>query len=217
MTTMNRSTRTLAIVALVAAVALAAPAVWAQKSQQKAGESIQQFRASVLGIKTGIDSTIEALNGVMQSASGGDTKTAVKKYSEQIKAMQKHIDKTKSYSEKMKAQGQAYFKEWEEKMGAVSNPEMKAKATERRAQLQAEYDKVQGNIAQAKETASNFWKDLQDLDKVYQADSSPNGIKGTADMVTKAGTDATTVKGFLDQVVAAVDKIMAEMGVAPEK
>jgi hypothetical protein len=213
----RRSTWGLAMVAVIAAVILAAPAARAQKSQKKAGESIQQFRAAVLGIKTDLDTTLESLNAVVQSAGGGDTKKAVTKYSDQIKAMQKQIDKTKSYSQKMKAQGQAYFKNWEEKMGAVSNPEMKARAAERRTQLQAQYDKVQANITQAKTIAARFWSDLKDLDKYYQADSSPNGITRSADLVTRTTADATTVRGFLDQVVAAVDAIMNEMGVAPAK
>jgi DUF2959 family protein len=219
MTTMTMKMRSggrLAIVAVVATMILAAPAVWAQKEQQKSAENIQQFRTSVLGIKTQIGTTIEALNGVVQSANGGDSKAAFKKYSDQIKAMDKQIQKTKGYAQKMKEQGAAYFKAWEEKMGAVSNEEMKAKAAARRAELQAQYDKIQAGIEEAKTNSGKFWQDLQDLQKYYASDLSPKGIAGSADLVTKTTADSKTIEGYMDQIVAGVDQVMAELGVAPK-
>src|SRR6185295_19723500 len=113
----------LAVLTAVATMTLVATAVWAQKAQQKAGEDIQGFRAGMVGIRAQIDTTLEALNGVVQSANGGDPKSAFKKYSDQIKNMDKQIEKTRSYRQKMQEQGQAYFKEWEAKMGAVTNEE----------------------------------------------------------------------------------------------
>jgi DNA repair exonuclease SbcCD ATPase subunit len=216
MTMKTRSGGRLAIVAVVATMILAAPAVWAQKEQQKSAENIQQFRASVVGIKTQIGTTIEALNGVVQSANGGDTKAAFKKYSDQIKAMDKQIQKTKGYAQKMKEQGAAYFKAWEEKMGAVTNEEMKAKAAARRTELQAQYDQIQAGIEEAKTNSGKFWQDLQDLQKYYASDLSPKGIAGTADLVTKTTADSKTIEGYMDKVVAGVDQVLAEFGVAPK-
>jgi hypothetical protein len=205
----------LAVVAVLAAFTFAAPAAFAQKQAQKAGENIQGFRSNVVEMKGQVGKTLEALNGVVASGNGGDSKAAFKKYSDEMKATQKQIDKTKSYAQKMKEQGQAYFKDWEEKMGTMTNPELKQKATARRAELQAEYEKIQGNITQAKETGSKFWKDLQDLQKYYATDLSPKGIAGSADMVTKANADGKVVDGLFDQVVAAVDQVLANMGMPP--
>jgi len=203
----------LAVLTAVATMTLVAPAVWAQKAQQKAGEDIQGFRAGMVGIRAQIDTTLEALNGVVQSANGGDPKSAFKKYSDQIKNMDKQIEKTRSYRQKMQEQGQAYFKEWEAKMGAVTNEELKAKAAARRTELQAQYEKISASVAQAKDDSAKFWQDLQDLQKYYASDLSPAGISGTAEMVAKASADGKTVQGYIDQAVAAVDKVMSEMGI----
>ena len=203
----------LAVLAVVATMALAAPAVQAQKSQAKAGEDIQGFRAGMVQIRAQIDTTLEALNGVVQSANGGDPKSAFKKYSDEIKKMDKQIQKTRSYRQKMHERGQAYFKDWEAKMGAVTNEELKARAAERRAALQAEYEKISASVEQAKENSGKFWQDLQDLQKYYASDLSPQGITATGEMVAKASTDGKTIQGYIDQVVAAVDKVMTEMGV----
>jgi len=203
----------LAVLTAVATMTLVAPAVWAQKAQQKAGEDIQGFRAGMVGIRAQIDTTLEALNGVVQSANGGDPKSAFKKYSDQIKNMDKQIEKTRSYRQKMQEQGQAYFKEWEAKMGAVTNEELKAKAAARRTELQAQYEKISASVAQAKDDSAKFWQDLQDLQKYYASDLSPAGISGTAEMVAKASADGKTVQGYIDQAVAAVDRVMSEMGI----
>jgi DNA repair exonuclease SbcCD ATPase subunit len=203
----------LAVLAVVVTMALATRAVWAQKAQQKAGEDIQGFRTGMVAIRAQIDTTLEALNGVVQSANGGDPKSAFKKYSDQIKNMDKQIQKTRSYRQKMQEQGQAYFKEWEAKMGAVTNEELKAKATARRAELQAQYEKISASVAQAKDDSAKFWQDLQDLQKYYASDLSPAGISQTAEMVAKASADGKTIQGYIDQAVAAVDKVMTEMGV----
>jgi len=203
----------LAVLTAVATMTLVAPAVWAQKAQQKAGEDIQGFRAGMVGIRAQIDTTLEALNGVVQSANGGDPKSAFKKYSDQIKNMDKQIEKTRNYRQKMQEQGQAYFKEWEAKMGAVTNEELKAKAAARRTELQAQYEKISASVAQAKDDSAKFWQDLQDLQKYYASDLSPAGISGTAEMVAKASADGKTVQGYIDQAVAAVDKVMSEMGI----
>ena len=207
----------LTVLALLAAFTFAAPAAWAQKQAQKAGENIQQFRGSVVAIRDDIDKTLEALSGVVKSADGGDPRAAFKTYSDQIKKMQKQIDKTKSYSQKMKDQGQAYFKDWEEKMGTVTNPDLKKRATERRIQLQAQYDKVSANAAQAKDNSAKFWRDLQDLEKYYASDLSPKGISGSASLVTQTTADGMVVKGYLDQITTAVDQVLTEMGLPAAK
>jgi septal ring factor EnvC (AmiA/AmiB activator) len=207
----------LAVLAVLAAFTLAAPAAWAQKKAQKAGENIQQFRSSVVAIRGEIDKTLESLNGVVKSANGGDPKSAYKNYNDQIKKMQKQIDKTKSYAQKMKEQGQAYFKDWEEKMGTVTNAELKQRATERRTQLQAQYERISTNTAQAKDNSAKFWRDLQDLDKYYASDLSPKGIAGSADLVTRTSADGASVQGYLDQITAAIDQVLTEMGMAAGK
>src|SRR5262249_58790497 len=111
----------------------------------------------------------------------------------------------KSYAQKMKDQGEDYFKEWEKTTKGVTNPALNASATERREALKAQYQKVQDGIAKAKEDSSKFWKDLQDLNKYYEADLSDNAISTSAELVKTTTADGSKIKGYIDDVVAAVD------------
>jgi phage shock protein A len=95
----------------------------------------------------------------------GARQGAFKKYSDQLKEMDKQIQDTKDYAKQMKERGQAYFAEWEKSMQTISNETLKAKAAERRATLQAQYQQIQAGVDQARQDSTKFWKDLQDLQK----------------------------------------------------
>jgi predicted nucleic acid-binding Zn-ribbon protein len=196
-----------AVPTLVAALCLGIPSAWAQKAGEKAGEDRKAFRESVLGIRGQIDTTLKALNDVAQGKDVSARKSALKKYSNEIKAMDKQIEKTKSYSQKMKERGQDYFKEWEKSMKGVTNPALQASATQRRDTLKAQYEKIESSISQAKADSSKFWKDLQDLEKFYTNDLSDSAISTTADLVKSANSDGKKIQGYIDDVVKAVDQV----------
>ena len=201
--------RSLGISAVVAALLLAAPVSLAQKAAAKAEEDRQGFRASVLLIQGQIDTTLQALNKYVESEDGAARKSALKDYTSQVNAMSKQIDKTRDYAQRMKERGHAYFKEWEKKMKGVTNEELKANADERRAKLQAQYQKIEDAIAQAREVSSKFWQNVQDLQKYYTSDESSEAIASSAKLVESVNADGKTIQGYIDQVVKAVDEVGA--------
>ncbi len=201
------------VTAVTLALCLAAPSAWAQKKEEKAAESRQDFRASILSIRSQIDATLNTLNEIPKGKDPGARKEALKNYDNEMQVMSKEIDKAKSYAKTMKEQGQAYFKEWEKSAKKVKNESLAASAGEQRAALQAQYEKIQAGIQQVKNDTSAFWKNLQDLQKYYGKDLSDAGIASTAELVTKSKADGKKAQEYLDQIVAAVD----EVGVKLEK
>jgi hypothetical protein len=199
--------RRAAVAAGLAALALVAQPAWAQKTAEKAAEDRKGFRESVLGIRGQIDTTLKALNGIAEGKDAKARKNALSKYGDELKSMDKQIQKTKDYSKKMKERGQAYFKEWEKSTSSVSNPALQASANERREELKAQYDKIESSIADAKETSSKFWKDLQDLEKFYTNDLSDGAVSTSAELVKSANSDGKKIQGYIDEVVKAVDNV----------
>jgi hypothetical protein len=189
---------------------LAAPAVWAQKSAEKAEEDRVAFRESVVAIRQQIDNTLGALNGIVEGKDADAQKSAVKRYDSEMKKMSSQIDKTRDYAKKMKERGQAYFKEWEKNMKSVTNEALKASATQRRAALEAQYQKIEAGMEEAKEDSATLWKNLQDLQKYYAVDVSPDAIKESAELVAATNADGKKVQGYIDQVIAAVDRVGSE-------
>lgn len=203
----------LTMLPVVLALLALVPFTWAQKDAEKAAEDRQGFRKSVLAIKAQIDTTLKALNGIVEGKDSKARKSSLKQYGEELKGMEKEIEKTRDYAEKMKERGQAYFKQWEKSMKGVTNESLKASATEKREALKAQYDKVEGGIQKAKEVSAGFWKNLQDLEKYFANDMSDNAITTSHDLVAKTNEDGKKIQGFIDDVVAAVDQV----GVQVEK
>lgn len=198
-------------VAATVALCLAAPSVSAQESLEKAEEDRVAFRESVLQIHQQIDTTLGALNGIVDGKDAGARKSALKTYDGEIKKMGSQIEKTKNYAQKMKERGQAYFKEWEKKMKSVTNEALKTSATQRRTALEAQYKKIEAGMEEAKEDSSTFWKNLQDLQKYFAADMSDNAIAASADLVKTTNADGKKVQEYIDQVIAAVDRVGSEL------
>lgn len=200
-----------AVLVGIAALILAQQPAWAQKTAEKTGEDRKQFRSSVLVIKGQIDTTLKALNGIGEAKDAKARSSAFKKYSDEIKSMEKQIDKTRDYAQQMRERGQAYFKEWEKTTKSVTNEALKASATERQATLKAQYQKIEESIAKAKDDSAKFWKNLQDIQKFYQADLSDNAMATSAELVKTTNADGKTIQGYIDEVVTAVDQVGAQI------
>jgi len=191
----------------VAMLWLAASPAWAQKAGEKAAEDRKAFRESVLVIRGQIDTTLKALNSIVEGKDSKARKSASKQYSDEVKSMGKQIEKTRDYAQKMKERGQDYFKEWEKSMKGVTNPALQQSATQRRDALKAQYDKIEAGIAKAKEDSAKFWQDVQDLDKFYASDLSDNAISTTSDLVKATNEGGKRIQGYIDEVVKAVDEV----------
>ena len=195
------------VLAGAAALWVAMPAAWAQKSAEKAAEDRKGFRESVLTIRGQIDTTLAALDKIGKSKDAKARKSALKEYSSEVKAMGGQIEKTRDYAQKMKERGLAYFKEWEKSMKGVTNPELKAAADQQRATLQAQYEKIEKGIAQAKDDSATFWQGVQDLEKYYTNDLSDNAITTSAKLVESTTSGGKKIQGYIDEVVKAVDEV----------
>lgn len=202
--------------ALIVTLSLAAPAALAQKAAE-AAEDRQGFRDSVVQIRGQIDTTLQALNKYVESQDASARKSALKSYTSEVNAMGKQVDKTRDYAKKMEERGHAYFKEWEKKMKGVTNEELVASANERRTALQAQYETIENGIAQAKETSSKFWQNLQDLQKFFTSDQSADAITTSAKLVESVNADGKTIQGYIDEIVKAVDAVGTVAEKPPEE
>src|SRR6185436_1538544 len=187
----------LTALAVLMTLLLSVPPAWAQKSAEKAEEDRQGFRKSMLAIREHIDSTLGALNGIVEGKDSKARKSSLKKYGDELKDMEKEIEKTRDYADKMKERGQAYFKSWEKSMKGVTNESLKASATERRDALKAQYEKVESGVQKAKEVSGGFWKNLQDLQKYFTNDMSDSAITTSHELVAKTNEDGKKIQAAI--------------------
>jgi hypothetical protein len=130
--------------------------------------------------------------------------------------MGKQIETTRDYAKKMKEKGQAYFKEWEKKMKPVTNETLRASAEKRRAELSAQYEKIESSIAEAKEVSARFWQNVQDLEKFFTNDLSDTAVADSATLVETTNADGKKIQGYIDAAIAAVDNVGEKVEKAEE-
>ena len=208
----NMNTMKSAVLGL--ALVLAVAPARAQVSSEKVGAAQQAFRDSVVTIRDQIGSTLASLDEIVKGKDAAARKNALKKYSGERKAMEKQIDKTNELAAKMKAEGQAYFKDWDKSMKSVKNETIQASATERRQTVETRYKMIEEGIAKAKESGPTFRKNLSDLQDDFAGSVSDEAIATSGKLVESASADGKKIQGYLNDVVAAVDS-KGETAAAP--
>src|SRR6185369_16820706 len=132
------------------------------KQADKTGEGIADFRAEVLNGKKAIDATVASLDQVAASATT-DPRKAYEQYSKAVKNLESTAEKVRKRSDDMRAKGQAYFKQWEQELAQVKNPEIQKLAAERKAKLNETFDNIK-NVAEPLKAKFEPWmSDLKDL------------------------------------------------------
>lgn len=199
---------------LVAALALiscaGAPFAFAQKAQTKSIEDMGAFRAQIEEISKQIDPVLAGLNDVVKAANA-DPVPAFKTYTKELDKMDSQVEKARKLRAEMKKRGESLFKEWEKKMGAMTNEEIKAKASANRAKLQALYDSIEPDVVAVNETGTRFLTDLKDLRAYFEVDLSSSGIASMSDTIARCTADGQTVKGLLAKVLGTLDQVKAQL------
>lgn len=204
-----------ALAVAAASLCAAAPAAAANyKRADKTGTSIAEFRDEIVTIKKEVDAALIALDKVVTTADT-DPRKAFKEFDKAVPRVESAATKARKRSDDMKAKGQDYFKKWEADLAAVSNPEVRALAETRKAQLQAAFENIKTTMEPAKEQFNPWLADLKDLQTYLSNDLTVGGIDAAKGMIGKSKSGGQQVQQSLDKVIAELNTIAA--AVTPAK
>ena len=97
------------------------------------GEGIATFREEIVSGKQAINDTLKSLDQVAVSATS-DPRQAFEQYSESVASLDAAAVRVRKCSEDVKAQGKAYFEQWEKELAQVKKHDRELlKATRERA------------------------------------------------------------------------------------
>jgi hypothetical protein len=186
------------------------------KLADKTGASIAEFRDEILNVKKEVDATMVALDKVVTSAST-DPRAAFKEFDKAVPRIDDAAKKAKKRAEDMKAKGAAYFKDWEQEMAAVNNPDIRKLAEERKAKLQASFDSIKGFMEPARDQFNTWLADLKDLQKYLSNDLTIAGVDAAKELIAKTKTEGQGVQQTMDKVIAELNTIVATLTPAKAK
>jgi len=160
-------------------------------------DSMGSFGLEVAKVKDSIDSTVKALESVVQSQPA-EINTRVDAFSKAVFALNGQAEVVRSHAQEMRTKGDEFFKEWEE-------PE--DMSPERRAELTAAYGTIKTDMTAAKDAFTPFLASLKDIESYLKVDPSMKGIQSMSDLVKKAKGNGVQVKTLIDQVLVQVNSV----------
>ena len=196
------------LLALAAIAAVAGCATSGYQQADKTGEGIADFRNAIVTGKKAVDDAVQSLGQVAASANT-DPRKAFEQYSKNVVNLESAANKARSRSEAVKAQGKAYFEQWQKQLADVKNPDIRALAEERKAKLQETFDKIKQLAEPLKAQFDPWMSDLKDLQKYLANDLTIAGVDAAKPLFTKTQAEGFEVQKSLDALVSELNTVAA--------
>ncbi len=143
-----------------------------------------------------------------------DPRKAYEQYSKSVANLESTANKVRKRSEDMKAQGKAYFDQWEKQLAEVKNPEIQQLATQRKAKLNETFDNIK-NVAEPLKAKFEPWmSDLKDLQTYLGNDLTVNGVDAAKSLFKKTKASGLEVQQSMDALIAELNTIAATITAA---
>jgi ABC-type Fe3+-citrate transport system substrate-binding protein len=208
---MNRTKTVLVVTGLLVAVVMAAGCASSSgyKQADRTSDQMGGLREGLDEGKTQISETITALND-LQSTS--NVAAAFESYRKELKATEALAQRVRKRADEMRKKGAEYFKAWEQQLEELSSDELRGRASERRTELLAAFDRISEASQALTEAYGPLMDDLRDIATFLSADLTPAGINTISDVIKKAGKDAAVVNKRIDDVIEQIDDTVAKFG-----
>ncbi len=176
----------------------------------KTGAGIAQFRQEIAKAKLAVDDTVKSLGQVAVTADT-NPRDAFKQFSKSLANLESTAAEAKKRAAEVKAQGQAYFANWEKQLAQLKNPEIKTLAVQQKAKLQASFDSIRTAAAPLKAQFDPWLSDLQDLQKYLSNDLTISGVDAAKPLFAKTQTEGFEVQKSMDALVAELNTVAATL------
>ena len=207
----NKQPKLIALVTITIAAALfTGCATSGYQQADKTGAGIAKFREEVAKAKLAVDDTVKSLGQVAVTANT-NPREAFKQYSKSLANLESTAAEAKKHAADVKAQGQAYFANWEKQLAELKNPEIRNLAVQQKAKLQAAFDSIKTVSAPLKAQFDPWLSDLQDLQKYLSNDLTISGVAAAKGMFAKTQTEGFEVQKSMDALVAELNTVAATL------
>jgi chromosome segregation ATPase len=178
------------------------------KQADKTGAGIAEFRDEIVNGKKAIDATMKSLSDIAASANT-DPRKAFEQYSKDVSNLESTAAKIRKRAQEMQAQGQSYFKKWEQELATVSNPEIRTLAEQRKAKLQATFEDIRKYSEPLKAQFEPWMSDLKDLQRYLSNDLTIGGVDAAKGLFKKTTNQGSEVQKSMDALVAELNTVAA--------
>lgn len=206
---MGKKLFAMVLVGLLIGISAPGIAAQAQKKAEKSIESMSKTREEIDKAKLQKDKTMAAL-AQLAGQPQADFKKTFKKFSDELKKLDKSAEKVRKLATDMRAKNQEFFKVWEKELSNIQNPDLQQKAGERRTQAVKQFEDLSPVFQSTRESFVSLMAGLEDIQNYLALDLSPTGIATISDMVKEAQAHNQAVDQGLAQVKQQMTEFAAE-------
>jgi len=178
----------------------------ATDSSKKVTASLQSTREQLVKAKAEVRQANAALDKL---AGGGNVEQSYKAYTKEVADIKAAGERARARGQDMAARQRAYVANWEKETAAISNPDLKAGASARRATVQQNYDQIREAAISAGEAYRPYLKGLQEIQQVLASDLTPAGVDAARPAMVTTKAEGETLMQRLDAVIAELDHVKA--------
>jgi hypothetical protein len=153
---------------------------------------------------------VQALDQIAATANSNPRK-AFEQYSKSLANLESAAAEAIKRAEEMRAKGQEYFKQWEQQLAQVQNPEIRAMAQQQRAKLQSSFDSIKQYAQPLKAQFQPWLSDLRDLRTYLSNDLTTSGVDAAKSLFAKTRTEGIEVQKSMDALVAELNTVAATL------
>lgn len=183
--------------AAVAALALSYGCASSGPNAKDTVDSMSAFGNETAKAKDAITKTVASLE-TLTSSQAADIRVNFDAYSKSVTALDEQDKLVKDNADKMQANGDLFFKDWEGSETVTP---------ERRAELSASYAKIKTDMGAARESFVPFMASLKDIESYMNLDQTVKGINSMGGLVQKAKDNSVTVNSQLDAVLKDLNSV----------
>ena len=186
------------------------------KLADKVGASIAEFRDEIVDVKKAVDTTLASLDKIIAQATI-DPRKPFKEFEKNVPRIDSAAARAKKRAKDMTETGKDYFTKWEKEMAAVSDPDIRKLAEERKAKLQATFGNIRTSMEPTRDQFNAWLADLKDLQKYLSNDLTIGGVDAAKELIAKNKAEGLAVQQSLDKAIGELNTVVATITPAKVK
>ncbi len=160
----------------------------ASSGYQKAGKTSTSLREAAQGIDHALvplDNVVVTLADLVNNPNP-DITPQFKKYSAAVSKLESLSDDVSDHATAMRAQGTAYFKNWDLELAKIQNEDIHSRSLDRKNTVAAQFECVRVSYAKTSTEFAPFMSDLKDIRTALATDLTSGGIASVKSLSLKA-------------------------------
>jgi hypothetical protein len=146
-----------------------------------------------------IDETLAKLNDLIANPSP-DLRQQFNAFDKAVNALGATAKDITVKAEQMKAQGQAYFRNWDKELAKIHNEDIRRRSTARKSEVAERFDLITQRYERTKVACIPYMSDLRDIQTALSMDLTTGGLAAIKDAAAKAVVHAPALKESISKL-----------------